>query len=59
LKKALLHQSLIPGFLFKENFDIQNLANFSKKLALLVELTLKKQKFPKIPNLKINKNLSN
>jgi hypothetical protein len=45
--------------IFKKNL-ISKICRISpKKLALLVELTQEKQKFPKIPNLKINKYLSN
>jgi hypothetical protein len=55
LKKKLF--SIDPSFqVFNlKKIDIQNLANFSKKLAFLVELTLQKKKFPKIPNFLIKK----
>jgi hypothetical protein len=39
LEKSLLNGLIIPGF------DIENLANYSKNLANLVDLTLEKQKF--------------
>jgi hypothetical protein len=41
LEKSLLNGLIVPGF------DIENLANFSKNLANLVDLTLEKQKICK------------
>ncbi len=48
MEKSLLNGLIIP------DFDIENLANFSKNLANLVELTLEKQKICiKLPNFQL------